>query len=207
MDERQAAFRDRLTAFNPAPWALIPDFGLYMDQVVTFVERQCRTLFMEGERVFTPAMVNNYVKFGLVSRPVDKKYGRDQLAQLMMICVLKQSASTEGMKALLTPPEGVSMQAHYEAFCTTEKNVFQSLARALPLPSPTACAVQGAAYLFLCNALLANKPEPPPEPKPEPKPDTRQDGRHARRGEEKTAPKPEAENTFGAPDAAEGSEK
>lgn len=204
MEERQAAFRARLTAFSPAPWELIPDFGLYMDQVVTFVERQCRALFMEGERVFTPAMVNNYVKFGLVDRPVDKKYGREQLAQLMMICVLKQSASAEGMKTLLSPPEGVSMQAHYEAFCAVEKAVFQALADALPLPSPTACAVQGAAYLFLCNALLAKKSEPPPEPKPEPKPDARQDSRHQRRAEEKPAPKPEAEPVPGGADSAAG---
>jgi hypothetical protein len=166
MEDRQSLFAKRLGAFTPAPWALIPDFGLYMDQVVTFVERQCKTLFMEGERVFTPAMVNNYVKFGLVSRPIDKKYGREQLAQLMMICVLKQATSTDGMKALLTPPEGISMQAHYEAFCQTEKLVFESLCIALPYPTAMTCAVQGAAYLFLCNALLADCPNRRPSPNP-----------------------------------------
>lgn len=196
MEDRQSLFAKRLGAFTPAPWALIPDFGLYMDQVVTFVERQCKTLFMEGERVFTPAMVNNYVKFGLVSRPIDKKYGREQLAQLMMICVLKQAASTDGMKALLTPPEGISMQAHYEAFCQTEKLVFESLCSALPYPNAMTCAVQGAAYLFLCNALLARLPEPKAEPesKPSPKPE----GRHAPKPAAETAPKPAQE---GAPDA------
>ena len=196
MEDRQSLFAKRLGAFIPAPWALIPDFGLYMDQVVTFVERQCKTLFMEGDRVFTPAMVNNYVKFGLVSRPIDKKYGREQLAQLMMICVLKQAASTDGMKTLLTPPEGISMQAHYEAFCQTEKSVFESLCSALPYPNAMACAVQGAAYLFLCNALLARLPEPKaePEPKPSPKPE----GRHAPKPAAETAPKPAQE---GASDA------
>ena len=114
MEDRQTQFAARLDSFSPIQWELIPDFGLYMDQVITFVERQCQNLFREGERVFTPAMVNNYVKFGLVNRPLDKKYGREQLAQLMMICVLKQSASADGMKALLTPPEGVSLQAVYD---------------------------------------------------------------------------------------------
>ena len=165
MIDRQALFASRLTSFAPIPWALIPDFGLYMDQVITFVERQCASLFMEGERVFTPAMVNNYVKYGLVSRPIGKKYGRGQLAQLMMICVLKQSASMDGMKALLAPPEGTPLQAHYEAFCQTETDVFAALSEAMPFPSPMMCAVQGAAYLFLCNALLARQPEPKPEPK------------------------------------------
>ena len=159
MEDRQALFAARLESFSPVPWELIPDFGLYMDQVVTFVERQCKNLFMEGERVFTPAMVNNYVKFGLVSRPIDKKYGREQLAQLLMICVLKQAVSTDGMKALLKPLDGASLQAQYERFCQTEKEIFSALGEAMPYPSPMTCAVQGSAYLFLCNALLAKRPE------------------------------------------------
>ncbi len=165
MQDRQGAFAARLDSFSPVSWELIPDFGLYMDQVVTFVEKQCRHLFLEGERVFTPAMVNNYVKFGLVDRPNGKKYGREQLAQLMMICVLKQAASTDGMKALLKPLEGTTLQTHYENFCNTERDVFAALGEALPLPSPMTCAVQGAAYLFLCNALLFRQSEPSPDPR------------------------------------------
>ena len=190
MEDRQALFASRLESFSPVPWDLIPDFGLYMDQVITFVERQCKNLFMEGERVFTPAMVNNYVKFGLVNRPIDKKYGREQLDQLLMICVLKQSASADGLKALLRAPEGSTLQGHYANFCQTEKTIFCALGDALPFPSPMTCAVQGAAYLFLCNALLAKKPVV------EQKPDAKNDG--------KAAAKAPAENT--APESApEGS--
>lgn len=159
MEDRQTLFAKRLEDFSPVPWDLIPDFGLYMDQVITFVERQCKPLYREGERVFSPAMVNNYVKFGLVDRPVDKKYGREQLAQLLMICILKQAASADGMKLLLKPPEGVTLQAHYAHFCQMEKQFFSALGEALPYPSPLSCAVQGAAYLFLCNALLYRQPE------------------------------------------------
>ncbi len=169
MEDRQALFASRLEAFSPVAWELIPDFGLYMDQVITFLERQCKSLFMEGERVFTPAMVNNYVKFGLVNRPDGKKYGREQLAQLLMICVLKQAASAEGMKKLLRPPEGTNLQTHYERFCQTEKKIFASLGESLPLPSPMNCAVQGAAYMFLLSALLSGQPEPKPEPEPRPR--------------------------------------
>jgi hypothetical protein len=163
MQERQSLFAGRVKWFSRVAWELFPDLGLYMDQVVTFVERQCQSLFMEGERVFTPSMVNNYVKFGLVNRPEGKKYGREQLAQLMMICVLKQAASADGMKALLKPPESVTLREHYESFCKTETQVFAELGEALPYPSAMTCAVQGAAYLFLCNALLAKRPEPRPD--------------------------------------------
>jgi hypothetical protein len=165
MTEKQLQFAARLKGFQPVPWELIPDLGLYMDQVITFVERQCRELFMAGDRIFTPSMINNYVKIGLVDRPVAKKYGREQLAQLLMVCVLKQSISTENMKTLVQPQEGLSMQAHYEDFCQTQRTVFASLGDTPPLPLMT-CAVQGAAYLLLCNSLLYN-PQPP-KGKPEP---------------------------------------
>ena len=164
MTQIQQQFAERLKAFKPVPWELIPDLGLYMDQVITFVERQCKDLFMEGDRIFTPSMVNNYVKIGLVDRPVAKKYGRDQLAQLLMICVLKQSISSENMKALVQPSAGSAMQAHYEAFCQTERAVFSALGDTQPLPLLT-CAVQGAAYLLLCNTLL-HAQQPPKETQP-----------------------------------------
>ena len=172
MEDRQQLFADRLETFAPVPWEQIPDFGLYMDQVVTFIEKQCRTLFVDGERVFTPAMVNNYVKFGLVGRPNGKKYGREQLAQLLMICVLKQAASADGLKALLKPADGQTLKEHYELFCQTETETFATLGNVLPLPSPMICAMRGAAYQFLCNALLVKPPQPAPEPRHAPKPET-----------------------------------
>lgn len=168
MTDKQQEFAGRLKAFHPVSWDLIPDLGLYMDQVITYIERQCKELFSGGARIFTPSMVNNYVKTGLVDRPVAKKYGRDQLAQLLMICVLKQSISTENMKILVRPPENTAMQAHYEGFCQTETAVFATLGDILPQPMMT-CAVQGAAYLLLCNTLLhVEKPPRETQPKPEP---------------------------------------
>lgn len=164
--DKQQQFAARLQGYTPVPWELIPDLGLYMDQVITFIQRQCRELFMEDDRIFTPSMVNNYVKIGLVDRPIAKKYGRNQLAQLLMICVLKQSISSEDMKTLVQPQAGTAMQAQYESFCQTERTVFQALSDALPLPVLD-CAVQGAAYLLLCNTLLhSDKPPATDTPKP-----------------------------------------
>ena len=152
--EPQAEFAARLGEYTPLPWEQIPDLGLYMDQVITFVQRQCGALYAPSERVFTPAMVNNYVKHGLVSRPDGKKYGREQLAQLLMICVLKQAASAEGMKRLLAPETGEDMRTLYAHFCATQTEVFHAMASESPLPSAMTCAVRNAAYHFLCNAIL-----------------------------------------------------
>lgn len=163
-DLRLTDFAQGLGSYLPVQWERIPDLGLYMDQVVTFLERQCKSLYGDGERIFTPAMVNNYVKLGLVDRPMGKKYGREQLAQLLMICVLKQAASAEGMKLLLQTDDLPGLYAH---FCEMQQQVLAQLADETPLPSPMSCAVRCASFRFLCNAVLATQSEAPAAPKEE----------------------------------------
>ena len=75
-------------------WELLPDIGLYMDQVITLMDRTFSPALPKGE--MTKSMVNNYVKVGMIPRPVGKKYDREHLAMLLMICVFKQALSMEG---------------------------------------------------------------------------------------------------------------
>lgn len=74
-------------------WETLPDIGLYMDQVITLMERTFAP-FLPGAEI-TKSMVNNYVKVGLIKRPVGKRYDREHLALLIMIGVLKQALSLE----------------------------------------------------------------------------------------------------------------
>ena len=148
------AFNERISGFSLPSWEEIPDFGLYMDQVMTFTQRQFAPLFRDVERMFTPPMVNNYVKVGLISRPVGKKYGREQLAQLLMVCVLKQSASAEEMKRLLELSEGGDMQKLYEDFCKIQNAIFLDLSAKLPFTSPITCALWASSYRLLLSAVV-----------------------------------------------------
>lgn len=81
-------------------WEMIPDIGLYMDQVITLMERTFSPALPKGE--ITKSMVNNYVKVELIPRPVGKKYDREHLALLMMIGVLKQALSMECIAQVLS---------------------------------------------------------------------------------------------------------
>ena len=58
--------------------------GLYLDQTVQFINGYFRDF--PGVEL-TPSMVSNYVKKGIISHPVKKKYTREQLASLMYIVV------------------------------------------------------------------------------------------------------------------------
>lgn len=95
-------------------WALLPDIGLYMDQVITLMERTLVPVLPEME--ITKSMVNNYVKVGLLARPAGKKYDREHLAQLIMIGVLKQALSMDCIAQVLGCLCADGVQAGYTRF-------------------------------------------------------------------------------------------
>ena len=88
-----------IRALELPEWEILPDIGLYMDQVVTLMDRTFSPTLPKGE--MTKSMVNNYVKVGMIPRPAGKKYDRDHLAMLIMIGVLKQALSMESISRLL----------------------------------------------------------------------------------------------------------
>ena len=95
-------------------WEALPDFGLYMDQVIVLIERALSDVLPAGE--LTKSMVNNYVKVGLIPRPAGKKYEREHLAMLLMICILKQALSMEEISELLGMLCKKGVREGYEQF-------------------------------------------------------------------------------------------
>ena len=83
--------------FSLPRYSDIPQVGLYLDQTVQYVNDQFRT-FCGVE--LTPSMVSNYVKKGILSHPVRKKYSRDQISNLMYIVVTKTVLSMENIDTL-----------------------------------------------------------------------------------------------------------
>lgn len=98
--EALADLKKRLEEERPMPWDSFPDIGLYMDQVISYVGRQLIS-FEEGDGL-TPAMVNNYIKDGLLPRADGKKYTKTHLAHLTAICALKQVLSVKETRTLLS---------------------------------------------------------------------------------------------------------
>lgn len=97
--EEISAFRRQLESLRPADWDTLPDFPLYMDQVLSYMERQ--TIRLDESDALTASMVNNYTKNGLVPRAEGKKYNREHLAYLTFICILKQVMSSRDMDLLI----------------------------------------------------------------------------------------------------------
>ena len=87
--------------YSPLPWDRMPEIELYMDQVITYMEKQL-SFYRRNEqsKMLTPSMINNYVKDALLPRPDRKKYSREHLASLMMICLLKPILSIPDIQLL-----------------------------------------------------------------------------------------------------------
>lgn len=114
--EELAELKRQLMEARPVGWGELPDIPLYMDQVVGYLSRQMAGLG-EGDGL-TSAMINNYIKDGLLERANGKKYGQEHLAYLTAISALKQVMSVREMKVLTTV--GREMRApekQYEYFC------------------------------------------------------------------------------------------
>lgn len=114
-----------LPARHPVAWEQLPDIGLYMDQVLTYVDRQLGLYRQTGqEHVLTPAMINNYIKDSLLPRAEMKKYAPTHLAILTTIGALKQVLSMQDLQTLLsglTGPEAA--RDFYDRFLNGQNRV------------------------------------------------------------------------------------
>ena len=86
-----AAWSAGLAAQRLPRWDELPDIDLYLDQVLTLLDKYLGPFLPEnGGHALTASMINNYVKLRIVPAPVKKRYGRVQLAYLLVIGLLKQ---------------------------------------------------------------------------------------------------------------------
>ena len=93
------ALRESLRSQRPVPWDQLPDFALYMDQVLSYMDRQ--VIRFDKDDGLTAAMVNNYTKSGLVPRAAGKRYGREHLAYPPGNFLLKHGMGTRDLGLLV----------------------------------------------------------------------------------------------------------
>lgn len=93
-----------MESFRLPRWEELPDMELYMDQVVSLVNRYLDLIPHDTkDPVLTGSAVNNYVRLKVMPAPVRKRYSRRHLACVIMICTLKQSLSLAEIQKILPP--------------------------------------------------------------------------------------------------------
>lgn len=123
------AWSKEIRTSSAMEWNRLPEIYLYMDQVLTFMNKQLRLYAREnGEALLTSSMINNYVKVGVLPRPEQKKYSRDHLAVLLVICMLKQVLSIQDIDSLIrTLLRDASRCEMYNRFCEAQSAAMQEV--------------------------------------------------------------------------------
>ncbi len=120
-------YYDRLNNAHLPRWEELPDFNIYMDQLISLLEKYLSFIVVDqDERIITRSMINNYVKLKLINKPVKKQYNRVHLATLIAITILKQVLTISEIR------DGVAYQARfkgyrnaYNYFCVEQEKAFK----------------------------------------------------------------------------------
>lgn len=99
-----AALQKKLISIDYIKTEDIPNIGLYMDQVTTFMDEQleaCKRY--EDDKILTKTMINNYAKNNLLPAPEKKKYSKEHVLTLLFIYYFKNLLSINDIQSLLGP--------------------------------------------------------------------------------------------------------
>ena len=112
---------EAIEGFRLPRYAQIPDVGLYLEQVVRYVNTHLAPL---GEPELTSSMVSNYVKQSLIPAPIKKTYPSEHLARLLFIAVVKPVVPLEGLRLMFSIQEdSYPLPIAYDYFCDEFENM------------------------------------------------------------------------------------
>lgn len=167
-----------LSDFTVPAYDALPEIALYMDQVTGYLNKLlCRICRSEDGMPLTAGRINNYVKGGHITRPTQKKYDREQIAMLYMLCCIKQNLSIPEASALLRLYEADSCAALYEKFRTAQENTVRTVAGELSAANSEDALREKALELilrstaerYLAEEIIAALAEVPAEEAPKEK--------------------------------------
>lgn len=102
-----------LETFTLPPYHEIPDVGLYLEQVVRYINGYLTDF---PEMKVTSSMISNYVKLKLVARVSKKTYSRDQIACLIFIAMAKTVLSMENIRNIMEMNQEESHEKAYSYY-------------------------------------------------------------------------------------------
>ena len=142
--------------FSLPAWEPLPEIALYMDQVVSILEKALDPL-PDGEgKAVTPAMINNYVKQKALRAPEKKRYGRGHVSALFIICTLKRVLTMGEIKSLYgLLLDGRSEEQCYALFRTELHCALDRVFGGGEPPAP--CDQRAVLALRACCGALAEK--------------------------------------------------
>lgn len=120
--------KDEVLKFHIPKWEDLPNIDLYLDQIVIILQEYLEQYIgNKEEKIITKTMVNNYVKQELIEPPVKKKYKKEHIAYLFVICILKQVYSINDIHELIKVAlKDNTVEEAYDKFCIALEKAIQA---------------------------------------------------------------------------------
>lgn len=103
-------------------WQSLPTIALYNDQVIEYVEQIFQPFQLDDVFNITRAMINNYLKVGLVPTYDKKKFKREQLALIIMVTFFKPTFTLQEMKYIIEALPSHNVEHIYTQFVLACQN-------------------------------------------------------------------------------------
>ena len=118
------SIENRFVGFRLPRSEELPELDFYMDQIISIMEKNLSILSVSGVKFITPAMINNYVKLGIIPPPIKKRYTKEHICRLIIICALKSVIAIPAIAELIemmtrTRP----LYEVYDVFCEAYENM------------------------------------------------------------------------------------
>lgn len=117
MDRIPQEVLDAVQDLHLPRYADLPDMGLYLEQVVRYVNRYI-------PNPVTSSMVSNYVKQKIIPGPIKKTYGAESIAYLIFVGYIKTVARLEDIRLLMgIQKNSYELPRAYNYFCDETENL------------------------------------------------------------------------------------
>lgn len=117
---------DKIRNYSLPDWEQLPVIDLYMDQVLSLIEQYLSIYYEmnDNKKFITASMINNYVKLNIIPAPVKKKYSKEHIAYLLIVCTLKQTLDMATIKKILPNDRNESIKSLYTSFVKNQSKSF-----------------------------------------------------------------------------------
>lgn len=74
--------------FKCPKWEELPN-NIFSSEIIEYFEEKFNPIFTD-EDILTKSMIQNYVKWKMIPAPKGRKYSKEQIARIIVICIFKQ---------------------------------------------------------------------------------------------------------------------
>ena len=118
--EEKQHIAESIRSFRLPRYNEIPNVGLYLEQTTKYINGYLKPL---GCLEITSSMVSNYVKKGLIPKPIKKQYYAEHISYLFFIVIAKNLVAIENIGLLIDiQHNSYTLPVAYDFMCAELEN-------------------------------------------------------------------------------------